>query len=194
VADLAAFVEPLVAPGRVTSLAQTLLKLASPGVPDLYQGTELWDLSLVDPDNRRPVDYDARRRLLEKVRTASAEEIRGWDDEGGPKLWLLHRALDVRRRLSGCFAPASGYRPLTATGPRAANVASFVRTDPASDGQVAVVVPRLVLGLGDGWGDTAVELPPGRWADSLGGKEVDGGSAPLDELLSGFPVALLVRT
>jgi (1->4)-alpha-D-glucan 1-alpha-D-glucosylmutase len=187
-ADLAAFVQPLVGPGRVTSLAQALLKLTSPGVPDVYQGTELWDLSLVDPDNRRPVDYDARRRLLDKVRSAGAEEVLGWDDEGAPKLWLMHRALDVRRRKEASFGRGAGYRPLPATGARAGHVVAFVRAD-----DVAVIVPRLVLGLRDGWADTTVDLPPGHWVDALGEDEVDGGPLRLAEVLGGFPVALLVR-
>ncbi len=190
--DLAAFSAPLVAAGRRTSLAQTLLKLTAPGVPDIYQGTELWDLSLVDPDNRRPVDYDARRRLLDKVQTASAADVLGWDDEGAPKLWLTHRALDVRRRLEGCFV-GGRYEPLRGAGQRAANVVGFVRSAPHSEDAVAVIVPRLVMGLGKGWGDTTVELPPGRWVDELGGSTADGGRVSLAALLGGFPVALLVR-
>ncbi|HTJ76336.1 MAG TPA: malto-oligosyltrehalose synthase [Acidimicrobiales bacterium] len=186
-ADLAAFVGPLVGAGRVTSLAQQLLKLTSPGVPDVYQGTELWDLSLVDPDNRRPVDYDLRRRLLDKARTATAAELSALDDDGTAKLWLTMRALDVRRRCIGTDTP---YAPLAAGGERAANVVAYLRGD-----EVAVIAPRLVLGLRDGWGDTAVELPAGRWADELGGATVDGGRpVALAELLDGFPLALLVRT
>jgi (1->4)-alpha-D-glucan 1-alpha-D-glucosylmutase len=156
-------------------------------VPDIYQGTDLWDLSLVDPDNRRPVDYDLRRRLLEKVRGASAEDVLGWADDGAPKLWLTQRALDVRRRLPATF-DSGGYRPLPVSGARAANVVAYLRGD-----DVAVVVPRLVLGLRDGWGDTSVELPPGRWVDELGGSTAERTVSP-GVLLAGFPVALLVRT
>jgi (1->4)-alpha-D-glucan 1-alpha-D-glucosylmutase len=186
-ADLAAFVAPLGTAGRVTSLAQQLLKLTSPGVPDVYQGTELWDLSLVDPDNRRPVDYDLRRRLLDRARTASAAEVLAMDDEGTAKLWLTMRALDVRRRH---LADPVGYQPLVAAGERAENVVAYLRGE-----DVAVVVPRLVLGLRDGWGDTTVDLPAGRWTDELGGATVEGGSeVALRDLLAGFPVALLVRT
>jgi (1->4)-alpha-D-glucan 1-alpha-D-glucosylmutase len=188
-ADLAGFTAPLVAAGRVSSLAQTLLKLTSPGVPDVYQGTELWDLSLVDPDNRRPVDYEARRRLLDRVRSASAAEALGLGDEGGPKLWLTMRALGLRARMPSAFDPGAAYRPLEATGARAANVVAYLR----GGDEVAVIVPRLVLGLGDGWGDTSVELPAGRWTDELTGEGVDGGRVGLAELLAGFPVALLVR-
>ena len=196
-ADLAAFTAPLVAAGRRTSLAQVLLKLTSPGVPDIYQGTELWDLSLVDPDNRRPVDYDARRALLAKVRGAQAAEVLALDKgpsgpgsgaaAGASKLWLTQRTLDVRRRLEDCFAGGS-YEPLPAAGERAAHVVAYVR-----GGRVAVIVPRLVMGLGDGWGDTTVSLPDGRWHDELGGSTADEGPVALAALLSGFPVALLVR-
>ena len=190
-ADLAGFTAPLVTAGRVTSLAQQLLKLTSPGVPDIYQGTELWDLSLVDPDNRRPVDYDLRRRLLDKARSASAADVLtalgAPDDEGTAKLWLTIRALDVRRRHLDVGA---SYTPLEAAGRRADRVVAYLRGD-----AVGVVAPRLVLGLRDGWGDTTVDLPAGSWTDELGGATVVGGRpVALAELLAGFPVALLVRT
>jgi (1->4)-alpha-D-glucan 1-alpha-D-glucosylmutase len=192
-ADLAAFAAPLVTAGRTTSLAQALLKFTSPGVPDIYQGTELWDLSLVDPDNRRPVDYAARRALLDKVRGASAAEVLALDDEGGPKLWLTMRTLGLRRRCPDAFRPGAAYRPLEATGERAASVVAYLRGADDANLSVAVIAPRLVLGLGDGWGDTAVELPPGRWTDELTGAAVDGGTVGLAGALAGFPVALLVR-
>ena len=186
-ADVAAFTAPLVAHGRRTSLAQMLLKLTSPGVPDIYQGTELWDLSLVDPDNRRPVDYDARRALLARVQGASAAEVLAAEDDGAPKLWLTQRTLDLRRRLPDCFAGAT-YEPLPAAGQRAAHVVAYVR-----GGRVAVIAPRLVLGLRDGWGNTTVTLPEGRWTDELGGSTAEAGALSFAALLSGFPVALLVR-
>ncbi|HEY4589615.1 MAG TPA: malto-oligosyltrehalose synthase, partial [Thermoanaerobaculia bacterium] len=106
VADLEAFVAPLVAPGRINSLAQTLLKIAAPGVPDFYQGSEVWDLSLVDPDNRRPVDYELRQRLLDDLkRGMTPEEILARMDEGLPKLWLIHQGLHLRRRSPEAFGP-----------------------------------------------------------------------------------------
>jgi (1->4)-alpha-D-glucan 1-alpha-D-glucosylmutase len=187
--DLAAFTAPLVAAGRTTSLAQTVLKLTSPGVPDIYQGTEVWDLSLVDPDNRRPVDYAARRLLLDQIRGASAAEVLALDDDGGPKLWLTMRALGLRRRLPAAFEPGAAYRALEATGGRAAHVVAYLRGD-----DVAVIAPRLVMGLRDGWGDTTLELPAGRWTDELTGATAEGGPVALAGVLGGFPVALLVRT
>ncbi len=88
---------PLIQPGRINSLAQVLLKLTCPGIPDTYQGSELWDLSLVDPDNRRPVDYDLRRRLLAELPRLQVEEVWQRIDEGLPKLWTIHHALQARR-------------------------------------------------------------------------------------------------
>ncbi len=169
-ADLVEFVGPLVDRGRVVSLAQTLLKLTAPGVPDLYQGTEVWDLSLVDPDNRRPVDYAARRSLLEKVRHLGPHDVRALDDEGATKLWTTWKALGVRRDHPEVFA-GGAYEPVVGVGARAGHVVGFVR-----GGKVATIVPRLVLGLAraGGWGDTTIELPPGRWTDVLGGRVVTG--------------------
>jgi (1->4)-alpha-D-glucan 1-alpha-D-glucosylmutase len=154
--DLAGFVAPLIAPGRANSLAQTLLKLTASGIPDLYQGCELWCMSLVDPDNRRPVDYDLRRRLLARLADASPEQVLAGMDEGLPKLWVVQQALALRRRLPHCFGPAAAaaYCPLPLRGARATHAVAYSR-----GGAVAVVVPRLVLGLAGDWGDTEVELP-----------------------------------
>jgi len=188
-ADLEAFVEPLVEPGRISSLAQTLLKLAAPGVPDTYQGTELWDLSLVDPDNRRPVDYELRRRLLAELkRGLPPGKILDRMDEGLPKLWVIHQALHLRRRQPELFASEAGYRPIYAKGPQAPHAVAFQR----GDGLVAVV-PRLVLGLAGEWKETTLALPLGRWRNELTGEETEGGDVPLAGLLRRFPVALLVK-
>ena len=110
-ADLEAFVAPLVEPGRINSLAQTLVKLTAPGVPDLYQGTELWTLTLVDPDNRAPVDYGLRRRLLDELEDAAPEDVWRRIDEGLPKLWTIRQALGFRRRRPELFGPGPRYRP-----------------------------------------------------------------------------------
>jgi (1->4)-alpha-D-glucan 1-alpha-D-glucosylmutase len=187
-AEVEAFVAPLVAPGRINSLALTLLRLAGPGIPDTYQGTELWDLSLVDPDNRRPVDYGPRRKLLDDLKKGlSAEEILARMDEGLPKLWLVRQGLHLRRRHPEAFGPGGDYRPLSVRGPQAGHAVAFAR-----GGAVAAIAPRLVLGLGN-WGDTAVELPEGRWRNLLTGEETDGGERRLGMLLARFPVALLER-
>jgi (1->4)-alpha-D-glucan 1-alpha-D-glucosylmutase len=193
--DIASFVAGLVGPGRTSALAQTLLALTVPGVPDTYQGGELWDLSLVDPDNRRPVDFDRRRALLAELAAGVAPgDILARADEGLPKLAVVRAALDVRGRRPAVFGPgeAGAYVPLAVAGPAAGHAVAFAR-----GGEVAVVVPRLVLGLADrpgGWDGTTIALPPGRWVDVVTGVAADGGPTEVAALLAGFPVALLERT
>jgi (1->4)-alpha-D-glucan 1-alpha-D-glucosylmutase len=187
--EMEAFVAPLIEPGRINSLAQTLIKLTAPGVPDLYQGTELWDLSLVDPDNRRPVDYDLRRRLLAELEEGMAPEaIWARLDEGLPKLWVIRQALHLRRRRPELFGTESSYRPLAVRGSRAAHVVAFARRE-----EVVTVVPRLVLTLGGEWEDTELELPSGLWRNELTGEELAGGTVQLAGLLERFPVGLFSR-
>ena len=187
--EVAAFVEPLIRPGRVVSLAQKLVQLMAPGVPDIYQGSEIWDLSLVDPDNRRPVDFDARRRLLERTETSPGPEtILEGMDEGLPKLWVVRQALRLRAERPDAFA--GDYAPIRVTGAAADLGLGFVR-----GGAVAVCVPRLPLRLerGGGWLDTAFVLPPGTWRNVLTGRETTGGAVRAAELLEAFPVALLAK-
>lgn len=188
-AEVDAFVRPLVRPGRINSLAQTLIKLTAPGVPDIYQGTELWDLSLVDPDNRRPVDYHLRQRLLQELDGCTVETIMSRMDEGLPKLWVIRQALHLRRRRPAPFSSQGDYRPLTAEGAKAGHVVAFARGD-----QVVTIVPRRIMGLADDWADTRIQLPPGRWHNRLGGDMIlEAVSIRLADLLARFPVALLVK-
>ncbi len=187
--DLETFIgsHQLVSLGRVNSLAQTTLLLTCPGVPDLYQGSELWDLSLVDPDNRRPVDYDLRRRLLEELGAAGAGEAMARADEGAPKLWLISRLLGARRARPELF-DGTPYQPLATSGAKARHVVAYSRE------KLVVVVPRLVVGLGGDWADTSLELPAGKWSDVLTGKAVEGGPGiALAALLGDFPVAVLAQ-
>jgi (1->4)-alpha-D-glucan 1-alpha-D-glucosylmutase len=209
--SLERFVGEILRAGRINSLAQTLIKLTVPGVPDVYQGTELWDLSLVDPDNRRPVDFELRAQLLATLVAPGAPDPEALaallddpGDPGTPKLALVRAALGVRNRHPEVFGTEATYRALEARGDHDGNVVAFLRSD-----RVAVVVPRLTLGL-DGWGDTAIDLPKGRWWSELTGEEVGtagdtrvvAGDTPdaagetqvaVGELLDRFPVALLVR-
>ncbi len=187
-AEVADFCNVLQRPGRVNSLALTLLKLTAPGVPALYQGTELWDHSLVDPDNRRPVDFEARESLLAASRELSCDEVLERADRGLPKLWLVQRALAVRHARARAFGSQGTYGPLTVNGRHADHVVAFARGD-----EVVTVVPRLMLRLDGGWHDTAVTLPGGVWRNVLTDEEVGGPGAPVAELLARFPVALLVR-
>jgi (1->4)-alpha-D-glucan 1-alpha-D-glucosylmutase len=192
VGEIAAFAGALVGPGRTTALAQTLLALTVPGVPDTYQGGELWDLSLVDPDNRRPVDFGLRRRLLAELAAGlGPDEVLARADEGLPKLAVVRAALALRRRRPEAFGegPAGAYSPLAVDGPAAGHAVAFAR-----GGDAAIVVPRLVLGLADrGWEATTVALPAGRWVDVITGEPADGGPVAVADLLARFPVALLER-
>ncbi|MFW3172010.1 malto-oligosyltrehalose synthase [Geodermatophilus sp. CPCC 206100] len=180
--DLVARIAPF---GRSNSLAQKLLQLTIPGVPDVYQGTELWDLSLVDPDNRRPVDYDLRRRLLARLDGGWVPPV---DAEGAAKLLVVSRTLRARREHPEWF---TGYEPVEATGTAAGHVVAFDR------GGAVTVATRLPVGLADagGWGDTALQLPNGAWRDLLTGDRFvsDAAGMPVAQVLGRLPVALLVR-
>jgi len=187
--DLESFIgrHQLVALGRIASLAQTTLLLTAPGMPDLYQGTEVWNLSLVDPDNRRPVDFAHLGSLLSEIRDAPLSDVIARADEGAPKLWLINRLLEQRRTDPMLFGSTS-YAPLIASGVKARHAVAFVRDD------LLVVAPRLVVGLGGDWGDTAIDLPEGNWRSLLTGDERPGGpGAPVAELTRQFPVAVLTR-
>jgi (1->4)-alpha-D-glucan 1-alpha-D-glucosylmutase len=190
--ELQQFVARIVDAGRVNSLAQTLMKYTAPGVPDLYQGTELWDLSLVDPDNRRPVDYAVRKRLLHELNQMTGEDavarIMFRAEEGLPKMWTIHKALQLRRERPEYFGAEAAYVPIDVDGAKHDHVIAYVRGD-----DVVTVVPRLTLMLGGAWKDTVVTLPEGRWRNRLTGGSVDGGVILVKSLLKDFPVALLVR-
>ncbi len=188
VEEMEQFVASVKEAGRVNSLAQTLMKHTAPGVPDLYQGAELWDLSLVDPDNRRPVDYKVRCRLLQEMQNLSAVQVMERMEEGLPKLWTIRHALHLRRERPDWFGVEAGYRLLKATGTKKAHVIAYLRGD-----HVITVVPRLVITLAGVWGNTAVALPKGRWKNCLTDEVVSGGAVPIKGLLEMFPVALLVR-
>jgi (1->4)-alpha-D-glucan 1-alpha-D-glucosylmutase len=178
VADVAAFVDRLAPAWRANVLAQKLLGLTVPGVPDVYQGCELTDLSLVDPDNRRPVDYADRQARL--ARLDAGEQPRDLDDE---KLLVVSRAARLRREHPEWFGAGSDYVPLPVDSRHAV---AFSRSD-----RVVVVTARLSTGL-PGAADVTVTLPPGSWWDVLSGSAYDG-KATLGELLGTLPVALLVR-
>ena len=186
-ASLAEFVGPLIGPGRINSLAQTLIKMVAPGLPDFYQGTELWDLSLVDPDNRRPVDFAARERMLAQASDMDAAAALGDWDSGLPKLWMIQRILKLRAEHADVFSAQSGYQPLVAQGSHLSKLLAFRRGE-----NLIAVVPRLALSLGGEWGDTRLPVPGGSWRNVFTGAIVHKDAAP-GELFSGFPVALLHR-
>ncbi|WP_082376958.1 malto-oligosyltrehalose synthase [Nocardiopsis sp. NRRL B-16309] len=195
-AEVAAMAESLLRPGWSNSLGQKAVQLLGPGVPDVYQGTELWDLSLVDPDNRRPVDWAARTTLLERIEAGWRPPV---DATGAAKLHLVRTCLGVRRDLD-----PEGYLPLGATGTAARHALAFARTSRgAARPDVAVVATRLPIALseGGGWGETSLALPsgPGAWTDRLTGRALAPATADgltqvdLADLLDRYPVAVLVR-
>jgi (1->4)-alpha-D-glucan 1-alpha-D-glucosylmutase len=190
--ELQQFVERILEAGRINSMAQTLLKYTAPGVPDLYQGTELWDLSLVDPDNRRPVDYALRERLLEELKLMTGDDAaaKAWAraDEGLPKMWTIHKALQLRRERPESFGAEADYVPLMVDGAKHDHVIAYLRGE-----DVVTVVPRLTLKLGGAWRDTSVTLPEGLWRNRLTGANIEGGEVGVKELLKDFPVVLLAR-
>jgi len=196
-AEFYTFVESLARLGAINSLSQLVLKLTVPGVPDIYQGGELWDFSLVDPDNRGPVDWSARRILLGEIADASAADLaRGWQD-GREKLFVIRRLLELRRWHSQLFAEGD-YQPLEADGERSSYVCAFSRNHLGET--VVAAVPRLVYqlypdGAGNAaWGATEIPLPPGReWQDVFTGRRFYGEDrVQLSDLFADFPVCVLI--
>ena len=187
IASLEQFIEPLILPGRINSLAQTLIKMVVPGVPDFYQGTELWDLSLVDPDNRRPVDFEWREKALHACRQSSAAQVMAKNDSGMPKLWMIDRLLTLRREREADFSPQSKYQPLVAQGSHLGRLLAFRRGE-----NLIAVVPRFTWTLGGDWGDTKLPLPGGVWRDLFSGQVLQREAEP-HVLFADFPVSLLVR-
>jgi (1->4)-alpha-D-glucan 1-alpha-D-glucosylmutase len=179
---LAAFVDHLSPYGRTNSLGQKVVQLTMPGVPDVYQGTELWEDSLVDPDNRRPVDFAARHSLIDAL--DADVEPPPIDASGAAKLWVVSRTLRLRRDWPNLF---SGYNPVAVQGPAAAHAIAFDR------GGAITVATRLPVRLerDGGWRDTTIEVAGGA-TDVISGRTHEG-TVALADLLSGYPVALLVH-
>ncbi len=184
--------------GRFNSLSQDLLKLTCPGVPDTYRGTESWDFSLVDPDNRRPVDYDSYRTMLDDIkRDGIAPELVESATDGRIKMFIMRTALNFRRENPQFFAE-SDYDAIAAQGDKAAHVCAFRRLH--DDKSILVIVPRLIVGLthgeerpptGDIWGDTRITLPDSTsYRNVFTGETLSGGDVALSDALRYFPVAL----
>lgn len=200
--------------GLINSISQTVVRLSAPGAPDTYQGTELWDFSLVDPDNRRPVDYDLRRRLLDSLdfngdRASTAVELYQHRRDGRIKLWITALLLRARREHRGLFS-GGDYLPVQATGPHAQRVFSFARI--TATAAAIVVTSRLVAPLcgsietpatGEVWADTRLNLPErfahGKLRDLFTGRLIETEEngrdilLKLDQALANLPVAVLVE-
>lgn len=203
------FAKQIAHAGAFNSLSQTLIKIAAPGVPDIYQGSELWDLSFVDPDNRRAVDFSRRRRWLAQLKEADARDpaallaelLEHWQD-GRIKLHLLQKLLNFRAAHHEVFQ-AGDYMPLSATGEAATMVCAFARR--LDQAWVVALAPRLVgalvhrgqLPLGtEAWGTASLELPdaaPQHWVDMITGNPIEaaGNTLAISELFKNFPGALI---
>ncbi|HEY2042063.1 MAG TPA: malto-oligosyltrehalose synthase [Jatrophihabitans sp.] len=181
-ATVTEFADRLNSYGRSNSLTAKLVQLTMPGVPDVYQGTELWEDSLVDPDNRRPVDLETRSEMLNVL--VSKGEPPPVDESGAAKLWIVTHALRARRDRPELF---SGYTPLLVDGPLADCVIAFDR------GGAITVATRLPVAVEySGWTDTDLELSVGNYRDALTGARHHG-TVLLADLLETYPVALLLK-
>jgi (1->4)-alpha-D-glucan 1-alpha-D-glucosylmutase len=216
--DFTSFVEPVAAAGMLNSLSQTVLKIAAPGVPDFYQGSELWDLSLVDPDNRRPVDYGARKRLLAKLRGKAAADPLALSEQllrrlagGELKMYVMNQGLRFRREHHQLFA-SGAYAALETAGERRRHVVAFARS--RGGRQVIAVAGRFFMGMGGAparsavgaaaWAATFLSAPPDllreRYVDLFTGKSVtpdlgrDAQQLALADIFAHLPVAMLVAT
>ena len=206
VQDVTQFVAKIARPGMWNALSRAIMHLTAPGTPDIYQGDELWNFSLVDPDNRRPVDYPKRDRMLSELEARLGEspnairvtELLKTAEDGRIKLYMTWRCLQTRRRLPSAFR--GSYTPLHASGSTGEHVVAFLRE---GGGQKAVTVAsRLPVTLtrktdapiGDAWRDGTLTLPAGAWVCVLSGVEVEsaGEPLPLRTLLGALPVALFI--
>jgi (1->4)-alpha-D-glucan 1-alpha-D-glucosylmutase len=217
--DFLAFQKPIAAYGIFNSLSQTLLKMTSPGVPDFYQGSELWDLNLVDPDNRRPVDFEKRKKLLDDI--IDSEDGRQKTEDGGRisyfindllwrredgriKLFLIYKVLNARRRRTGLFEKGD-YQPLKVRGKYSDHIVGFLRS--YGDQHAVAIAPRFLtsliksreLPLGpDVWQDTEIlwsESLRGHWRDAITGESLQAQETiRVGHVLARFPVLLLIRS
>jgi (1->4)-alpha-D-glucan 1-alpha-D-glucosylmutase len=215
--DFAEFQSPIARAGMFNSLSQTLLKIAAPGVPDFYQGTELWDFSMVDPDNRRPVDYEHRKRLLDSLqakeagdRASLADDLLRSAPDGLIKMFVTTSALNYRQNNRDLFE-CGEYLPLQPAGERERHVVSFARK--AGARTAIIIATRFFIRLTAGepvgreaWSDTAILMDnelEGCYRDVFTGRSVhtrkrpngndDGNELPVAEALAHLPVALLER-
>lgn len=206
--ELSSFADKIAHYGALNSLSQTLLKIASPGVPDFYQGTELWDVSLVDPDNRRPVDFSRRREALASMASCAGDpavfagELLKTKYDGRCKLFLISRALRTRTKHAALFQSGE-YIPLKVEGRFRNHLVAFARR--TRDDWAVAVAPRLLTRLvnadrlplgGEVWQDTEIVLPknaPSGWRDQITGKIVESEQyLCVGAALAHFPVALLL--
>jgi (1->4)-alpha-D-glucan 1-alpha-D-glucosylmutase len=179
-------VDELRVPAERNALAQLVLKLTAPGVPDTYQGCEVFRYDLTDPDNRRDVDFVTLTKQLATLEGLGCDELIAKNDADLRKLYITHKLLSLRRNSPEKFGADAAYRPLSVAGKHAERVVAFARGD-----DLLVAVPRLAWQITDSWGDTKLELPAGTWDNLLCPGSVGEGRA--ETLFNRLPVAVLVR-
>ncbi|MBW4536128.1 MAG: malto-oligosyltrehalose synthase [Pleurocapsa minor HA4230-MV1] len=191
--------------GIYNSLSQVLIKNTAPGVPDLYQGAELWELSLVDPDNRRPIDYQKRRKFLQEIKLKSSQDILqllkeliATKENGKIKLFLTHQLLKARKEYIKIFQNGN-YQPIEITGKYHNHLIAFSRN--YGDKTIVAIAPRFLTGiikpgqlpLGTKiWEDTSLKLVPKNWHNLIDNQTITGENLAVGEILQNFPVALLI--
>ncbi len=185
--SLTKLVEKINYPARICSLAKTLIKCTAPGIPDIYQGSELWNMSLVDPDNRRSVDYEKRKKLFSKLNQLSQNEILNEMDSGLPKMYVIHKTLQVRNKFPEIFDEDSDFRSVNISGEKSHHVIAFSRMD-----KLITLAPRWLIKLKGDWKDTAVTLPEGQWKNIFTDEEIEG-KVLISDLFENFPVTLLLE-
>lgn len=196
--------------GMLNSLSQTVLKVTMPGIPDFYQGTELWSLTLVDPDNRRPVDFERRRRFLDEIRNSETrqaywQQIKASPEDGRIKLFFTYRALQVRKKMAAVFEKGT-YAPLPAEGPLKEHIVAFARRHDAA--WAITIAPRFFTHLvaeghypvgSELWNETVVRVPdgsPARWKDAITSTACQArkGVIEVGKALHSFPAAILTNS
>lgn len=185
--SLTKFVKSLVVPGYLNSLAQLTLKLTAPGFPDIYQGTKNWNNSLVDPDNRRPVDMQKNAALLNQLAGKNCREILYDLESGLPKVFIIKTILEMRRDFP-VFDEPDSYNPVDVLGSGSDQTVAFMRGS-----EVMVIVPRCQLKFKNRGNGSRIIVPEGEWCDLFSRKIIKSGSRKIKDLLKDFPVAILIR-
>ncbi len=199
------FMQQVAEYGIYNSLSQVLIKNTAPGVPDLYQGAELWELSLVDPDNRRPVDYHQRNEFLQEIKTKSSQdilqllkELLATKENGKIKLFLTHQLLTARKEQAKIFQDGD-YQPLEVSGKYHHHLIAFSRN--YGDKTIIAIAPRFLTGIiksgqlplsKEVWSDTSLKLPRKDWHNLIDRQTIVGENLAVGEILQNFPVALLI--
>ncbi|PKL47603.1 MAG: malto-oligosyltrehalose synthase [Candidatus Riflebacteria bacterium HGW-Riflebacteria-2] len=185
ISSLTDFARKLSEPGWINSLLQLTLRLTAPGFPDIYQGCEVWNNSLTDPDNRRAVDLESNRELFEELDSMSCREIMNKLSRGLPKLFVIKTILALRKKVPAFNEPDS-YRPMEISGTHRAEIVAFMRGN-----SVITLVPSRHFTRKNRWNATRITLPEGHWQNVFTGQIVDSGACKIKDLLKEFPVAVL---